>query len=168
MLRDRPARRQLRLSGYDYRREGWYFLTIVTYGREELFGTITDGVMQLSAEGEAVANVWAGLPRHYLHVSLDAFVVMPNHVHGILVLASRASAEAGRAPLSEVVRGFKTYAARRVNGIKNRSGTPVWQRNYYERIVRDDHELQNVRRYIADNPARWDADVENPRRPDCR
>jgi REP element-mobilizing transposase RayT len=137
----------------------------VTATRDEVFGAIVDSAMRLSAEGMCVAEVWANLPRHYTHVSLDAFVVMPNHVHGILVLGPDAIGGASRAPLPEVVRGFKTYAARRVNGLRGVSGAPVWQRNYYERIIRDEQELQNVRRYIAENPAHWHEDSENPRRP---
>ena len=163
MLRERP-RRPIRRPGYDYARPGGYFITIVTMGRDEIFGEIVNGVMRLSAEGAGVADVWANLPRHYPHVSLDAFVVMPNHVHGIVVLGHDAVDGQGRVPLSEVVRGFKTYAARRVNGIRGVSGTPVWQRNYYDRVIRDERELQNIRRYIAENPARWDDDSENPRR----
>lgn len=77
MLRDRPQRRPLRLQGHDYSRPGQYFITIVTNGRSEIFGTVVDGVMHLSAEGACVADVWSTLPRLYAHVSLDAFVVMP-------------------------------------------------------------------------------------------
>jgi REP element-mobilizing transposase RayT len=133
VLRDRPQRRPIRLPGYDYSRHGQYFVTIVTTKREEVLGEVLHGVMHLSAAGACVADVWASLPRHYSHVSLDAFVVMPNHVHGIVILGHDSAPGARRAPLSEVVRGFKTYAARGVNKLRGVSGTPVWQRNYYER-----------------------------------
>jgi len=79
MLMDRPQRRPIRLRGYDYSRTGRYFVTLVTNGREEIFGVVIDGVMRLSAEGACVADVWTTLPRLYAHVSLDAFVVMPNY-----------------------------------------------------------------------------------------
>jgi REP element-mobilizing transposase RayT len=138
-------------------------VTIVTSVRQEIFGEIIGGAMHLSAEGSCASDVWAGLPRHYSNVSLDAFVVMPNHVHGVVILGEGPPGASMRTALTEVVRGFKTYSARRVNVIRGVSGTPVWQRNYYERIIRDDHELQNVRRYIAENPAHWDDDSENPR-----
>ena len=141
MVRDRPQRRPIRLRDYDYSRPGRYFVTIVTAGREEVFGTVEDGVMHLSAEGTRVATVWASLPRHYRHVTLDAFVVMPNHVHGIVIFGPDAIGGAQRAPLSEVIRGFKTYAARQVNALRGVSGAPVWQRSYHERIIRDDREL---------------------------
>jgi REP element-mobilizing transposase RayT len=164
VLRDRPYRRPIRLRDYDYTREGRYFVTIVAANRDEVFGTVIDGAMHLSDEGKCVADVWANLPRHYPHVSLDAFVVMPNHVHGIVVLGQARTPDAKRSPLSEVVRGFKTYTARRVNGIRGIAGSQVWQRNYYERIVRNEQEMQSVRRYIAENPLHWDDDPENPRR----
>jgi putative transposase len=89
---------------------------------------------------------------------------MPNHVHGIVVLEHDPASEMRRAPLSEVVRGFKTYAARRVNGLRGIYGNPLWQRNYYERIIRDDRKLENVRKYIAENPMQWSEDSENPLR----
>jgi REP element-mobilizing transposase RayT len=162
MGRSYPERRQIRLDGYDYTRPGQYFITIVTFGREEMFGTIADGSMEWSAAGRAVNDVWKSLPRHYPRISLDAFVVMPNHVHGIIRIDHRASDSPSRSPLSEIVRGFKTYAARRVNQHRGVSGVPVWQRGYYERIIRDDRELENVRRYIRENPARWPTDSENP------
>jgi REP element-mobilizing transposase RayT len=89
---------------------------------------------------------------------------MPNHVHGIVALVQAQAPDAKRAPLSEIVRGFKTYSARRVNGIRGIAGAPVWQRNYYERIIRNEQELLSVRRYIAENPLHWDDDLETPRR----
>src|SRR4051812_39935995 len=101
MLRDRPQRRPIRLPGHDYSRGGRYFVTVVTAGRAEVFGTVVDGVMHLSAEGTCVAEVWAALPRHYAHVSLDAFVVMPNHMHGMVVLQQETPHESKRAALSE-------------------------------------------------------------------
>jgi REP-associated tyrosine transposase len=162
VYRERPYRRPIRLRDRDYRRAGRYFVTIVTHQRAELFGTIVDGIMHLSAEGECAQEVWTRLPRHYAHVVLDAFVVMPNHVHGIVILKRDDGDEARRAPLSEVVRGFKTFSARRVNGIRGVIGTAVWQRSYFERVIRDERELHNVRQYIAENPARWDDDAENP------
>ena len=164
VLRDRPQRRPIRLQGYDYGRPGRYFITVVTSGREELFGMVVDGAMRLSAEGACVADVWATLPRRYAQVSLDAFVVMPNHVHGIVIIEPDSDQGTKRAPLPEVIRAFKTYSARRVNGMRHMSGNPLWQRNYYERIIRDDYEFQNVRRYIEDNPVHWRDDAENPRR----
>jgi REP element-mobilizing transposase RayT len=89
---------------------------------------------------------------------------MPNHVHGIVVLGRVALPAVKRAPLSEVVRGFKTYSARQVNRIRGVAGAPVWQRNYYERIIRNEREFLSVKQYIAENPLHWDADLENPRR----
>jgi putative transposase len=160
--RDLPERRPIRLQGRDYSQAGQYFVTVVTAGREELFGAVTGGEMLLSAAGTVVAEVWAGLPSHYPRVSLDAFIIMPNHVHGIVQLGRQMMADGKHVPLSEIVRAFKTYSARRVNLLRGVSGAPVWQRNYYERVIRDDQELGHVRQYIAENPSHWNDDSENP------
>lgn len=122
------------------------------------------------------------LPSHYPHVELDAFVIMPNHVHGILVFQDDAGVGTGHAGtrtafttvgaglkpsptrrhgLPEVVRAFKTFSARRVNALRRASGSPLWQRSYYEHIIRDERSLGRIREYVMGNPARWDADREN-------
>jgi putative transposase len=97
--------------------------------------------------------------------ALDAFVVMPNHVHGIVVLGQGEAPDVKRTPLSEIVRGFKTYSARQVNGIRGVAGVPVWQRNSYERIIRNERERLSVKQYIVENPLHWDDDLETPRQP---
>ncbi|MCB0220578.1 MAG: transposase [Chrysiogenetes bacterium] len=182
----RRQRRSIRLRGYDYTRAGAYFLTICARGRECLFGEVAEGTVRLSDSGRAVEAAWHGLPEHYPHVDLDAFVVMPNHVHGIIVLSDpdvgaglkpapteNAVVEMDRAGLKpaptgthhglpEIVRAFKTFSARRINALRGTPGVPVWQRNYYEHIVRDDDDLARIREYIANNPIGWGGDRENP------
>ena len=108
------------------------------------------------------AAAWNDLPKHFPGLLLDAFVVMPNHVHGILFLTPTASGAPPRHRLGEIVRAFKAYSARRINARRNTPGCSVWQRNYHERIVRDEEELARIRRYIAENPAAWPSDPENP------
>ncbi len=167
---NRHHRRSIRLKGYDYSRAGAYFVTICTQNRAHLFGEVVEGEMRLNTFGEIVQAVWFDLPHHYGHVQLDAFVVMPNHVHGIIVLtadpigAGFKPAPTGRYPLSEVVRAFKTFSARRINHMRGTPGVPVWQRNYYEHIIRNDRELNAIRRYIFDNPQHWYADQYNTER----
>ena len=124
-----------------------------------MFGEVVDGVMHLNDAGQLVADTWNALPMHYPGVVLDEMQVMPNHMHGNIVLAER-----GR-PLPEIVRGLKTFSARRINERRGTPGTPVWQRNYYERIVRDDEELFRSRAYIRNNPSDWVNDPDNPWRP---
>ncbi len=120
--------------------------------------------------GRAVDACWRGLPDHYPHLALDAFVIMPNHIHGIFVLKpidSRSPSLAingnvKRHALFEIVRAFKTFSARRVNDMRNTPGKPLWQRGYYEHVIRDDPSLTDIRAYITGNPARWAFDRENP------
>ena len=119
---------------------------------------------------------WHDLVNHYPRVELDVFVVMPNHVHGIIVLTDvdrPTDVGAGFKPaltparsrpygLPEIVRAFKTFSSRRINEAKSTPGEPVWQRNYYERVIRDEAELDHARRYIVGNPTNWPRDAENP------
>jgi len=187
--REQNRRRSIRLPSYDYAQAGAYFVTIGTYNRDCLLGEIPGSEMSLTRAGEVVLECWNDLPNHYSHVEIDGFVVMPNHVHGIIVLADNQgkssiseSGEAGmkspkgqsvgaglkpapteRHPLPEIVRAFKTFSSRRINQVRSTPGVPVWQRNYYERVIRNECELDAIRQYIVDNPAKWAEDVENPR-----
>jgi len=154
-----PRRRSLRLRNYDYASPGAYFLTICTHGRVSMFGQITDGAMSLNPFGEAAAACWQDLPSHYPNANLDAFVVMPNHVHAILILEDVSRPAHG---LSEVIRGFKTFSARRINILRLSAGTPLWQRGYHEHIVRNETALKKIRDYINANPARWADDRNKP------
>jgi REP element-mobilizing transposase RayT len=187
-------RRSIRLRGYDYAAPGAYFLTVCVINRQSLLGDVVNEEMRLNWMGRAVQAVWQNLPCHYAHVELDAFVVMPNHVHGILVLtddagaaAEHADVGAGSEPaptreaaghmdvgagfkpaptvrhgLPEIVRAFKTFSSRRINEMRGTVGAPLWQRNYYEHIVRNEEELGLIRQYILYNPLGWTGDRENP------
>ena len=162
-----------------YTQAGAYFVTICAWQRECLLGEVINGEMQLSRYGETVQFNWNILPKRYPNVELDAFIVMPNHVHGIILLDAsglegtgleRLSADASKfsgkpAPtpsklygLSEIVRGLKTFSARRINQIRGKSGVAVWQRGYYERIIRDEESLIAIREYIIKNPLCWEKD----------
>jgi REP element-mobilizing transposase RayT len=172
-------RRSIRLKGYDYAYPGAYFVTICTHNREHLFGEIVDSQMQWNEHNCIVQACWDDLPYHYPHVELDAFVVMPNHIHGIIVLVDVVGAGLRPAPttapattpttgkrhdLPEIVRAFKSFSARRINGIRQTPGVPVWQRNYYEHIIRDENELNCIREYVMSNPVQWQYDREIPDR----
>ena len=179
---NRHHRRSIRLKGYDYTQTGAYFVTICAYQWECLFGDVRDGEMVLSEYGRIVQETWDDLPNHYPHVELDAWVVMPNHVHGIIVLAPdvdvvgagpvgaglRPAPTAGkpsprRHDLPEIVRALKSFSARRINQLRHSPGVPVWQRNYYEHVIRTERALQAIRQYILDNPIRWHLDRYNPK-----
>jgi REP element-mobilizing transposase RayT len=206
---ERHHRRSIRLKGYDYTQPGAYFVTICTYDREGLFGHVVDGHMVLNACGEMVRACWREIPDHFPHVALDAFVVMPNHVHGILWIVGDVGARhavplhnaetipkphavplhnAETTPnphavtlhnaetipnqkqfgkpvpgsIPTIIGAFKSAVTRRINALRGTPGTQVWQRNYWEHIIRTERTLNAVRRYIAENPLRWHLDRENP------
>jgi REP element-mobilizing transposase RayT len=136
-----------------------------------LFGDIVGIDMQLNRFGEIVDECWLAIPDHFGNVELDVFVVMPNHVHGIIVITEVGATHAsplripnGPNPRSiGAVRGsFKSGASRRINEIRATPGQTCWQRNYYEHVIRDDAELDRIREYIKMNPAHWAEDRENP------
>lgn len=172
----RHHRRSIRLRGYDYTSPGAYFVTICAYGRECLFGEVADGEVVLSEYGAIIEQVWHDLPLHYPHVRLDTWVIMPNHVHGIIILVGESDAVGaglGPAPtaaptamkrhgLPEIVRALKSFSARRINELRGVSGVPVWQRNYWEHVIRSERTLHLIQQYILDNPACWHLDRYHP------
>jgi REP element-mobilizing transposase RayT len=151
-----PERKRLRLSGFDYATPGAYFFTVVTVKRQPLFGRIDEEAMVMNLAGDAVTGVWSALPDRFRGVELDEFVVMPNHVHGILWLVG----DEPSTTLGKVMRAFKSLSARGVNTALEREGA-VWQRGFHERVVRNDEELRKFRKYIVENAARWALDAEN-------
>jgi REP element-mobilizing transposase RayT len=178
-----PRRHSVRLKGYDYSQSGAYFVTICAQGRECLFGEVVDGGMRLNQVGLLVESSWHTLPRHFGGIILDECVVMPNHFHGIIQIVNPVGAQfiapgfiipefpglpspsgaMNRAPtVGVIVRGFKARCTHAINQHRNTPGKPVWQRNYYERVIRNEAELAETREYIANNPRRWDLDKENP------
>jgi putative transposase len=149
-----PQRHGLRWPGHDYAAPGAYFVTLCIHDRKQLLGKVREAEVQLTQSGQIAEAAWSALPDHYA-IDLDQFVIMPNHLHGIVCLRE------GAVDLSEVIRGFKTFSARRINRLYGRAGEPVWQRGFHDRVIRDDRELQAVRAYVADNPANWSQDREN-------
>ena len=193
-------RRSIRLKGYDYTSPGAYFVTIGSQDRTCLFGDVVDGRMVLNVYGEVAHAMWERIPRHFAHVQLDAFIVMPNHLHGIIFIVddtdgrgeafhpisfdAEDGTRAQRVPsaqgaggnpsplrcrdghpagapsgsLGAIVGNYKSITTRRINRVRKAPGTRVWQRNYYERIIRNERGLDAIRRYIEHNPARWEED----------
>jgi REP element-mobilizing transposase RayT len=129
-----------------------------------LFGDVVEGEMRLNDRGKIVAQEWYLSASIRGEITLDAFVVMPNHIHGVVFLKQSDVGATGRSPsgLGTFVGGFKSATTKRMNELRRTPGAPVWQRNYYEHVVRDEHSLNRIREYIAGNPARWDVDRENP------
>lgn len=147
-------RKSTRLTEYDYSQPGAYFITINTYLREPLFGAIVDGFMVLYDAGRIVEKTWNDLPKHYPDIRLDMFVIMPNHVHGIISLLDQ------NVSLTEIVRAFKSFSARRINLVRRTSGIPVWQRGFHDHIIRDEVEFQRIADYIETNPSNWQKDQD--------
>ena len=215
-------RRSVRLKGYDYNQAGAYFVTIVTQNHHCIFGEIINGIMRLNNAGQMSQIVWDELPVFYSGVDIDTFIVMPNHIHGIIVLTrpeipshlvgatpcgcplntpcgcplntpcgcplntpcacpdveqpqgvaptirqTRGSVPTGGLSLPDVVHRFKTMTTKRyIDGVKQMNWQPfdgkLWQRNYYEHVIRNEDELNSIREYIVNNPLQWEMDQENP------
>lgn len=143
-------------------------MTVCIQHRECLLGKIASGQMRLTAAGEMIRKTWQEIPAYYAGIALDAYVVMPNHLHGVVVLLRQGQAQ-GPAPtenlltLPDIMHRYKTLTTKRyADGVKHCGWRPfpgrLWQRNYWERIIRDERELQNIREYIANNPACWQDD----------
>jgi putative transposase len=209
----RYGRRSIRLKGYDYTRDGAYFVTICTEDRAHVFGRVVDGEMHSNAYGREVANCWLWLGEQYPYVLLDEWIVMPDHTHAIIVItydhrnvtrsdeihpdgarsnepcrggsrtaqittASPAGSVNGpnvgmnhsgsvppkRKPLGRLIAAFKTVSTRRVNDLRSTPGATLWQRNYYDHVIRDDLSLRRTREYIARNPSLWRPDHEQNRK----
>ncbi|MCX6247486.1 MAG: transposase [Bacteroidetes bacterium] len=170
-------RRSIRLRGYDYSKPGFYFFTICSKHREPLFGRIENNSMILSQFGKIVQSTWLDLPNHNNYIILDFFVIMPDHVHGIIQIEAGAGSKPAPAShnklapashnkpapayhnklapnLGEIIRQLKTFSARKINELRKTTGVVVWQRNYYETVIKGEKELNAIRNYIQTNPTR--------------
>lgn len=164
------SRQSIRLKKYDYSQSGWYFVTICTHDRDFLFGEIINGNMKLNDMGKIVHDVWYSLPDHH-HVKLDVSQIMPNHIHKIIIIPScRGFARktptfknvtAGSLPC--IIRSFKSEITKQIRRLTNKPEMIVWQRNYYEHIIRNEPEYVRICQYIADNPTNWETDQNNPK-----
>ncbi|GAB4506420.1 MAG: transposase [Anaerolineales bacterium] len=175
---DKHHRRSIRLKGYDYSQGGAYAITVCIRNRECILGEVVGDRVALSALGTKAQELWLAIPGRFENVLLDEFIVMPNHVHGIIVIQGEVKTmveppePALDAPISreqrrqmlipKIVGYFKMNSAKAINLLRNTPGVPVWQRNYYERVIRTEEEWNILRQYIAGNPQRWHEDEENP------
>ena len=186
----RHHRRSIRLKGHDYTQAGAYFVAACTWERECVFGAIAEGEMTLNEAGQMIEAEWDQSPERSPMIELDARIVMPNHFHGIIVIVGAGLVPAldGAAPaldreapaldgattrvaptVGDIVGGFKSLTTNGyIRGVRELGWPPfdkwLWQRNYYERVIRNERELNAVRQHIHNNPARWDTDAENPGR----
>ena len=167
-------RRSIRLKYRDYALPGPYFVTICAHEQRCLFGRIVGARLAPSELGRLVRECWVAIPMHFPKATLHEFVIMPNHLHGIVaieylvgaqhrcaLLARDSKNAVGPGSLGAIVRSFKAVVARRAHKELRWNG-PVWQRNYYDRVLRDGQEFSDASRYIAENPMKWELDRENP------
>lgn len=180
-------RKSIRLKEYNYSQPGNYFITVCALTREAVFGVIRDQEMIRNKNGEIVVDCWQEIPSHFPHVETDAFVVMPDHIHGIITILDsteyivgsrhdvRMTHDVGArhaSPLPErpnrtkpgslgaVIGSFKSAVSKRINQNLGTQGSSIWQRNYYEHIIRNDKDLNRIRLYIHNNPANWNEDFD--------
>jgi putative transposase len=192
-------RRSIRLRERDYSAAGKYFLTICTRNRELIFGTIENKSMILSPIGVIAERYWKNIPRHFPNIRLDKYCIMPNHIHGILIIDRKHEIEKPLPvgvqyeipedhieplpsivslqsikprfhsfqhivpkSIGSIIRTYKTAVTKRCN--ENGFDQFIWQRNFYDRIIRDDSELKRIQEYIRNNPTNWEIDEENPKK----
>ncbi|OGF30795.1 hypothetical protein A3H09_00680 [Candidatus Falkowbacteria bacterium RIFCSPLOWO2_12_FULL_45_13] len=165
-------RRSIRLPGYDYSQAGMYFVTICVKNLECLFGEIVEEEMMLNELGIIVKREWLRTGVIRKEIYLDEFIIMPNYFHFIVFINECGNALTvganGRSPLrmrpksiSSLMAGYKSAATKQVNLFRNMLGTDLWQRNYYEHIIRNENSLNRIRNYIWNNPGNWPNDIEN-------
>ena len=187
-----PRRRAMRLRGYDYSQPGAYFVSICVQHRKCLFGTIIDGKMRLNEIGQIVIECWNRVPQHFPSVELGEYVIMPNHMHGIIAWdiaevrvshppentknrrgevhspaenTKNRSGKVSSPSLGKIVAYFKYQSTKHINQHHNMFRTRIWQRNYYDHVIRDDIDLQRLRQYIQNNPMKWELDQLRPDNP---
>ena len=165
-------RRSIRLKGHDYSQTGMYFITICSNNKENIFGSVIGEKMILSEIGKIVSEEWLKSEHIRQEIELDEFIIMPNHMHAIVGICDDAVNHEGERPfaptigikrrsLSSLLAGFKSSATNRINIFRGTPGAPVWQRNYYEHIIRSEKSLEKIRQYIYYNAAGWQNDIEN-------
>jgi putative transposase len=157
---ERHHRRSVRLQGYDYSSPGAYFVTICAQGRECHFGQITEGRFEEGPFGVPVAQWWLALPERFPAVELDAWVLMPNHFHGILVFPGGTSATFPS--LGKVIAYFKYQSTKQINQLRRTPGKRIWQRSFHEHVIRGELTLERLRDYVMNNPLSWELDQLHP------
>ena len=166
------TRKQTRLKNYDYASAGWYYITVCTNNRECMFGNIINGKMKLNKYGKIIQNVWQSLPQHH-SVKLDGFQIMPNHVHFVINIvgarfprpnagSSRPQSGSSRPTLGQIVAYFKYQSTKQINILRQTPGKRLFQRNYYEHVIRNHQSLNEIREYIKNNSKNWETDRNNP------
>lgn len=175
-----PKRKQIRLKNYDYSQAGDYFVTICTYKHHNIFGYVCDGKMVLSEYGKIVDTEWLRSEEIRNEIKIDKYIIMPNHIHGILVIDdlfvgsygnttaneencnkrtySHTSLRSPSGTIGAMVRGFKSSVTTKINCLRKTPQQPIWQRNYYDHIIRNETDYQRIWEYIDTNVLKWELD----------
>ncbi|MEP1307584.1 MAG: transposase [Balneola sp.] len=173
-----PNRQSMRLQGYDYSRPGFYFITICVQNMKHIFGDVIDGKMHLNELGKIARDYWNTIDNRYPNTRVDAFIIMPNHVHGIIEIINPnpmvGAIHESPLPLGndieiihknrrkmltpKIVGWYKMNTAKQINQTRQTPGTKIWQRNYYDHIIRNEKSLYRIREYIKQNPENWNKD----------
>ena len=161
-------RRSIRITDFDYSQSGWYYVTICTFNGECLFGNVNKGMMMLNEVGKNVDRCWLNIPDHYPNANLHDYIIMPNHIHGIIEIINEDVGVQNLEPLQHrfqqiiprsvgsIVRGFKVGVTKWIH--KNTKVKNVWQRNYFEHIIRNEKDMFRIQNYIRENPLKWNED----------
>ena len=179
MISELHHRRSIRLKNFNYAQNGVYFVTLCTYNQECSFGNVIDGKMVLNDAGRIAVDEWKKSAIIRNEIELDEFIVMPNHIHGIVIIVKSCRGDRPVAPtkpiapmnkykpngpppksIGSLIAGFKSAVTKHINENRGTPGMPVWQRNYYEHIIRNKNEWYRIREYIRRNPERWGLDGE--------
>ena len=179
---DHHQRKSTRLKEYDYTQPGAYFVTVVSHQRKNIFGVISNGEMNLNKAGKIVEKTWQNIPVHFPNTSCEIFVVMPNHIHGIIDIindeivgarhasplrSNRLESQSVKSDgvkaksIGAIIGSFKSAVTKQLHQTKIINQEKIWQRNYYEHIIRDEDDYQQIADYIASNPSNWECDLEN-------
>ena len=165
-------RKSNRLEGYDYSKNGYYYVTICALNNIEWFGRVIEGNMELNEYGRIAKKIWLEIPRHFKNIKLDEFIIMPNHIHGIMIIDNATVGGRHACPLqvkrqdqtiSVVIGSYKSAVARYIHQLIN-GHCFRWQRSFYDHVIRNEKSLIKIREYIRNNPKKWDLDAENVRR----
>ena len=163
-------RKSIRLKGFDYSQPSRYYVTICTQNKENIFGNIQNGKTMLNKYGKIAEKEWLNTKIIRPNVDLDYFIIMPNHLHGIIIIKEYGRGVLRYAPtniptnefrspsesLGAIIRGYKSTVTKQINELRNTPGLKLWQRNYYEHIIRNEKDLYRIRRYIVQNPLKWE------------
>jgi len=162
MWRELPYRKKIRLSNYDYSQPGYYFVTICTKNKIHYFGEIENRIMKLTKAGKIAINCWHDIPARFQNIGLDEFVIMPDHIHGIIIIENHKGRQPSksRPTLGDVIGSYKSLVVYnysrfiKINKLNN-VNPYIWQKRFHDNIIRSKYALNKIRKYIINNPKNW-------------